>query len=236
MASKALKTAWASIAGNGPVIPFSKVNEKVHLRRNDSGTRRKRNPLVECFFIPRKEPAMPQQMTPDQAKFLLALTLPIIKTEHETTKRVIEAIPLDKGDYRPEPVAKSALELAWHIVAAENRFFGAICTGKFDFTPNNRPDSINNSAKIAAWFDETFNANVKQIEGLSGEQLTKSIDFRGMFQMPAVSFLQLSQNHSIHHRGQLSTYLRPLGAKVPSIYGESYDAAQARAAKEGKAS
>jgi hypothetical protein len=78
---------------------------------------------------------MSAQMTPDQAKFLLALTLPIIKTEHETTKRVIEAIPLDKGDYRPEPVAKSALELAWHIVAAEHRFLGGICVGKFDFTP-----------------------------------------------------------------------------------------------------
>ncbi len=179
---------------------------------------------------------MSSQMTSDQAKFLLALTLPNIKTEHETTKRVIEAIPPDKGDYRPEPVAKSGLELAWHIVAAEDRFHKAISTGKFDFTPNNRPDSINNSAKIAAWFDETFNANMKQIEALSGEQLTKSIDFRGMFQMPAVSFLQLSQNHTIHHRGQLSTYLRPMGGKVPSIYGESYDAAQARAAKEGKAS
>jgi uncharacterized damage-inducible protein DinB len=181
-------------------------------------------------------PAMSAQMTPDQAKFLFALMLPILKTEHETTKRVIEAIPLDKGDYRPEPVAKSALELAWHIVAAEHRFLGGICVGKFDFTPNNRPDSINNSAKIAAWFDESFNANMKQIEGLSGEQLTRSIDFRGMFQKPAVSFLQLSQTHTIHHRGQLSTYLRPMGAKVPSIYGESYDAAQARAAREGKAS
>jgi uncharacterized damage-inducible protein DinB len=149
---------------------------------------------------------------------------------------VIEAIPLDKGDYRLEPVAKSALELAWHIVAAEDRFHKAICTGKFDFTPNTRPDSINNAAKIAAWFDESFKANIKQVGGLSGEQLTKSIDFRGMFQMPAVSFLQLSQNHSIHHRGQLSTYLRPMGGKVPSIYGESYDAAQARAAREGKAS
>jgi uncharacterized damage-inducible protein DinB len=179
---------------------------------------------------------MSSQMTPDQAKFLLALTLPIIKTEHETTKRVIEAIPLDKGDYRPEAVAKSALELAWHIVAAEHRFLGGISAGKFDFTPNNRPDAINNSAKIAEWFDESFKANLKQIEGLSGEQLTKSVDFRGMFQMPAVSFLTLSQNHTIHHRGQLSTYLRPMGGKVPSIYGESYDAAQARAAKEGKAS
>jgi uncharacterized damage-inducible protein DinB len=179
---------------------------------------------------------MSSQMTPDQAKFLLALTLPTIKTEHATTMKVIQAIPLDKGDYRPEPVAKSGLELAWHIVAAENRFLRGICMGKLDFTPNHRPDSINNSAKIAAWFDESFNANVKQIEGLSGEQLAKSVDFRGMFQMPAVSFLALSQNHTIHHRGQLSTYLRPMGGKVPSIYGESYDAAQARAAAEGKAS
>jgi uncharacterized damage-inducible protein DinB len=179
---------------------------------------------------------MSSQITPDQAKFLLAHTLPTIKTEHATTMKVIQAIPLDKGDYRPEPVAKSGLELAWHIVAAENRFLSGICVGKFDFTPNHRPESIRNSAQIAAWFDETFNANLKQIEGLSGEQLAKSVDFRGMFQMPAVSFLQLSQSHTVHHRGQLSTYLRPMGGKVPSIYGESYDAAQARAAAEGKAS
>jgi uncharacterized damage-inducible protein DinB len=171
------------------------------------------------------------QITPDQAKFLLAQALTGIMMEHATTMRVIEAIPLDKGDYRPDPVSKSALELAWHIVAAEKRFLSGICTGAFDFSPINRPDSIRNSAQIAAWFDETFNANIKQIEALSGEQLARFVDFRG-FQMPAVSFLNLSQHHSIHHRGQLSAYLRPMGAKVPSIYGESYDVAQARATKE----
>ena len=175
------------------------------------------------------------QITPDQAKFLLAQELPAIMMEHATTMRVIEAIPLDKGDYRPDPVSKSALELAWHIAAAEKRFLSGICTGAFDFTPINRPDSIRNSAQIAAWFDETFNANINQVERLSGEQLARFVDFRG-FQMPAVSFLTLSQHHSIHHRGQLSAYLRPMGGKVPSIYGESYDVAQARMAKEGKAS
>ena len=176
------------------------------------------------------------QITPDQAKFLLALALPQIKMEHTTTKRVIEAIPLDKGDYRPDAVSKTALELAWHIVAAEQRFLSGVCTGQFDFTPINRGPEINNSAKIAAWSDETFNANVQQIEKLSGEQLTKMIDFRGLFQFPAVSYLTLSLNHSVHHRGQLSMYLRPMGAKVPSIYGESYDATQDRLGKEGKAS
>ena len=90
------------------------------------------------------------QITPDQAKFVLAMALPTLKTEHQTTKRVIESIPLDKGDYRPDAVCKTALELAWHIVAAEQRFLSGICTGQFDFTPINRGQEINNSAKIAA--------------------------------------------------------------------------------------
>jgi len=176
------------------------------------------------------------QLTPDQAKFVLTMALPTLKNEHQTTKRVIEAIPLDKGDYRPDAVSKSALELAWHIVASEKRFFSGIPAGAFDFTPIHRPDSITNSAGIAAWFDETFAANLHTLEGISGEPLAKMVDFRGMFQLPAVGFIQLALNHSIHHRGQLSMYLRPMGAKVPAIYGESYDTTQARLAKEGKAS
>jgi uncharacterized damage-inducible protein DinB len=175
------------------------------------------------------------QITPEQAIFLLAQVLPTAKTEHATTKRVIEAIPQDKGDYRPDPVSKTALELAWHIVATEKRLLGGICAGAFDFTPISRPETVRNSAGIAAWFDETFAANLEQMQKLSGEQLVKAIDFRGMFQLPAVSYIQLTLNHTVHHRGQLSTYLRPIGAKVPSIYGESYDAAQARLAKEAKA-
>ena len=54
------------------------------------------------------------------------------------------------------------------------------------------------------------------------------IDFRGLFTFPAYAFLQSGISHTIHHRGQLSTYLRPMGGRVPSIYGESYDTRQAR--------
>ena len=174
------------------------------------------------------------QITTDQAKFLLGMSLPRLDIEHQTTKRVIEAVPLDKGDYRPDPVAKSALELAWHIVASEQRFLSGICTGAFDFTPINRPDSVHNSAQLAAWFDERFARNLAQLKQLTPEQLSKPIDFRGMFQFPGIMFLQLATNHTVHHRGQLSTYLRPTGAKVPAIYGESYDTAEARkAAQQG---
>jgi uncharacterized damage-inducible protein DinB len=176
------------------------------------------------------------QITPDQAKFLQSSMLAALKAEHATTKRVIEAIPLDKGDYRPDAISKTALELAWHIVASEKRFLQALRNGVFDFTPMPRPDSVRDSAQIAAWSDEVFTENLPQLEKLSTEQLTKIIDFRGLFQRPAVSFLQTCLSHSIHHRGQLSMYLRPMGAKVPAIYGESYDSAQAKQAKEGKAS
>jgi uncharacterized damage-inducible protein DinB len=176
------------------------------------------------------------QITPDQAKFLLSSMLPALKNEHATTKRVIEAIPLDQGDYKPDAVSKTGLELAWHIVASEKRFLSAVRNGVFDFSPLPRPESVRNSAQIAAWSDELFGENLPQLEKLSTEQLTKMMDFRGLFQRPAVTFLQTMMSHSIHHRGQLSMYLRPMGAKVPAIYGESYDSAQAKQAKEGKAS
>jgi uncharacterized damage-inducible protein DinB len=175
-------------------------------------------------------------ITPEQARFLLGATLPALRKEHDITRRVIAAIPLDKGDYRPDAVSKTGLELAWHIVAAEKRFFTAVCTGAFDFTPINRPDSVRNSADIAAWFDQTFATSLENVQRLTGEQLIRIIDFRGLFQFPAVAFVQIGLNHTIHHRGQLSMYLRPMGAKVPAIYGESYDSAQARLAEEHKAS
>ena len=66
------------------------------------------------------------------------------------------------------------------------------------------------------------------LKAMSGDQLAKIIDFRGLFQFPAVIFVQVGLSHTVHHRGQLSMYLRPMGAKVPSIYGESYDAREAR--------
>jgi len=175
-------------------------------------------------------------LTADQARFLLTTAIPALKSEHQTSQRVIEAIPRENSDYRPDPACKTAIELAWHIVATEKRFFNAVAAGKFDFTPMPRPESVRTGSDIAAWSDINFTEGMKALEALSTEQLLQIIDFRGMFQLPAVSYIQFVINHTIHHRGQLSTYLRPMGGKVPSIYGESYDAAQARLASEAKAS
>jgi len=148
--------------------------------------------------------------------------------EHPITRAVIEAVPLDKGDHRPDSVGKSAVDLAWHIVGAEHRFMEAVANGVFDFTNSGRPPELQTSADVARWYADTFPRDAERIAALPVDALMKVVDFRGIFQLPAVAYLQTAQIHSIHHRGQLSMYLRPMGAKVPAIYGESYDSAQAK--------
>jgi uncharacterized damage-inducible protein DinB len=65
--------------------------------------------------------------------FLLhGVYLPDLKNEHRVTKSMIEAIPPDEGAYRPDEISKSALHLAWHIVATEMRFMDAMPAGEFD--------------------------------------------------------------------------------------------------------
>jgi uncharacterized damage-inducible protein DinB len=163
------------------------------------------------------------------------MALPALKNEHRVTRKVIEAVPTEQGDYRPDGISKSALDLAWHIASAENFFMDGVVAGAFNYQGGSRPDSIRNAADVAAWYGAAFQTNFDRLAHLSSEQLLKVIDFRGLFQYPAVVYLQFAINHSIHHRGQLSVYLRPMGAKVPSIYGESYDDAQAREAAHAQA-
>lgn len=163
-------------------------------------------------------------MQPDQANFLLhEVYLPRLKYEHRVTRTVIEAVPLDKGDYRPEPIAKSAFELASHIASAEIMFLDAVASGEFHLPPAPLPDTVRNSQQISAWYGENFAKQVARLEKMSNDQLMKTVDFRGFMQQPAVLYVGLASHHSVHHRGQLSVYLRPMGAKVPAIYGESYD-------------
>ena len=176
-----------------------------------------------------------QQVQPAQANFLLnAVYLPALKNEHRITMSVIEAIPPGAGDYRPNEISRTALDLAWHITVTEMRFMEAVGAGQFDLGPRPLPDSVKNSQDLTAWYRENFETHFEKLTKLSDDQLLKIVDFRGLFQLPAVMYLGFILNHSIHHRGQLSVYLRPMGAKVPPIYGESYDSAEARKTTQQK--
>jgi len=169
-------------------------------------------------------------LTPEQAAVIFKSELRTLTAEQATTSRIIEAIPPDRADFRPDPIAKTAFELAWHLVSAEHLFLNAVASGSFDYDVAKRPDAVRTPLDVVAWYSEKFAADADRLKQASGEDLLKTIDFRGVRQMSALSFVQLALNHSVHHRGQLSMYLRPMGAKVPSIYGESYDARQAREA------
>jgi len=177
-------------------------------------------------------------LTAEQAHFLVQyILLGTLKSESRTTKSVLAAVPNANLDYRPDSSAKTAIELVRHIAVAENRFLECVATGVFNANSATLPENITAPADIAAWYEQSFARNFAAVSKLSGEQLIKMVDFRGMFQRPAYFFLQLCLVHSVHHRGQLSTYLRPMGSKVPAIYGESYDSAEAKkaAAAQGPA-
>ena len=174
------------------------------------------------------------ELTADQALFLLQnVYLGPLKNESRVTRKVLEAVPADKCQHRPDPVSKSAIELVRHIAVAENRFLETVIDGVFDVNAAALPDTVKTPQEIASWYEQRFAKNYEALKKLSGEQLAKMVDFRGLFERPADSFALRGMVHTIHHRGQLSSYLRSMGAKVPSIYGESYDDAQARKAVGG---
>lgn len=176
---------------------------------------------------------MAQAMTAEQAVFLLQeVYLGALKNESRLTKKILDAVPADKADYRPDAISKTANELVRHIAGADNRFLEAVISGVFDVNPAMIPENLKTPQEIAAWYEARFAKNFEALRKLRGEQLTKIVDFRGMFQRPAVTFVMMGLHHTIHHRGQLTSYLRSMGAKVPSIYGESYDDAQARKAAQ----
>src|SRR5262245_44543368 len=109
-------------------------------------------------------------LTPDQATVILnAVGLPSIKAEHPVTKGVIAAIPPDRSDYRPDPVTRSAIELAWHIVTAEIRFFEAVAAGQFDLSPRDRPASVATPADVNRWYEERLAQAVERLKTLTGD-------------------------------------------------------------------
>jgi uncharacterized damage-inducible protein DinB len=174
---------------------------------------------------------MADTMTPDQAKFLLHdVYMGTLKNESRTTKKILEAVPANKVDYKPDPAARSAIELARHIAAADNRFLETVINGVFDTSPSLIPENVKTPAEVASWYEERYAKNFEALGKMSGEQLVKIVDFRGMSQWPAVKFVMFGLHHTIHHRGQLASYLRCMDSKVPAIYGESYDSALAKKA------
>ena len=162
-------------------------------------------------------------MQPDEAKLLLDFLLPRLKSEQATTRKILAAVPPDKGDYKPHPKSMSSLKLSWHLATTEMWFLDAVIDQVFKEDDSPVPSELKPGAQIARWYDESFAHRLPRLEALSGEHLATPVDYIGLLNDPAVAYLSFAIRHSVHHRGQLSVYLRPMGAKVPAIYVESAD-------------
>jgi uncharacterized damage-inducible protein DinB len=167
--------------------------------------------------------------------FVHHVLLRVLKNESRTTKSVIAAVPNHNLDYRPDPHSKTANELLRHIAAADNFFLKSVIDGEFIPGSVTIPESIGNPMEVAEWYEQTYAGNFETLSELPSDNLVKVLDFRGLFRAPAFTFIQSGLAHTIHHRGQLSTYLRPMGSRVPAIYGESYDSAEAKKAAQPQA-
>ncbi len=161
-------------------------------------------------------------MTSEQAKTILDHTVGYGRRELTTTAKILASVPADRLDYKPSDRCMSAGELVWHIASADVAILNGAVDGKFDFA-RERPANTETPGQVADWYTANAGAALDRCAAMTAEQASQTVDFMGVFQQPAAGFVTMAMNHSIHHRGQLSSYLRPMGAKVPAIYGMSAD-------------
>jgi uncharacterized damage-inducible protein DinB len=162
-------------------------------------------------------------LTPEFAAGFRAVMLENLTNELPVTKRVLAAVPDARSDYRPDPNARSGWELAWHLANTDVQFLNGIADLEFNMANPSEADKPKNVAELVAWYDKNFNRAVERVRALTPEQLLTPVNFMNAFNLPAMFYLGFLNNHSIHHRGELATYLRPMGSKCPAIYGGSYD-------------
>lgn len=163
-------------------------------------------------------------MDSSQAKTVADFLIADFQNEMQTTLRVIEAVPSGHLDYQPDSKAKTGLGLVRHITLEDEWLLNCIANGEFTPPPDDSDAcGIMNAADAVARYKEKIPAALERVRAMSGEKLGQVIDLFGMIQAPGVNFLAMTIKHSVHHRGQLSTYLRPMGGKVPGIYGPSAD-------------
>jgi uncharacterized damage-inducible protein DinB len=163
----------------------------------------------------------------DQAKAIAAAMTTLWVGEFPATVRVLSAVTDANRDYRPDPKSRSAWELVTHIATADVWFIDSIERGAFEFDAEAAKQAeaqFRSVSEVAAFYEATLPARLDRLRNLSGEQLAQPIDFFGMMKMSRAAWIGFANNHSVHHRGQLSAYLRALGSKVPDIYGPSADA------------
>jgi uncharacterized damage-inducible protein DinB len=158
--------------------------------------------------------------------------LPEFDQEMATTRRVLERVTEDKLDYRPDPKSMTLGRLAGHVAEMPGYAVATMTTPELDFaTSGYQAAEMTSREQILAVFDKLVAESRAAIAEASDEALMQNWSLKNngqiFFTMPRVACLRgMVMNHMIHHRGQLSVYLRLTGAKDPCIYGPSADEGQ----------
>jgi len=163
-------------------------------------------------------------MNHTEAKSVANFLLADMAYESATTMKVFGAVPGGRLDYKPDAASKTALGLLRHITLEDEWILNSIAAGKFDAPPDDSDAcGIMSPQDAIRRYTERIPAAIERVKALPVEALLRQLDLLGMITLPAIHFLSLAVKHSVHHRGQLSTYLRAMGGKVPGIYGPSAD-------------
>ena len=138
--------------------------------------------------------------------------------ESKTTRNVLARIP-EGSDYRPDPKSRTAQEIAWQIVCEETMIIEALESGTAKWEPPPAPATMR---EVLAAYEQQSASLPQRWSGLPASRWEGTLEFFGS-QRPAAPMAWSFLFDIIHHRGQITTYLRPMGSTVPQIYGPSAD-------------
>ena len=138
--------------------------------------------------------------------------------EAKTTRTVFSRIP-EGSDYKPDPKSRTAQTIAWQIVEEERLIIEALEQGKATWAPRDMPTTMK---EIIDTYERQSADIVRRLTALDAERWNSDLDFMGS-PRPAPPIAWSVLFDIVHHRGQISTYLRPMGSTVPQIYGPSAD-------------
>lgn len=155
--------------------------------------------------------------------------IPELQHEATSTKKMLEKVPADKFDWKPHDKSMSLGKLAAHVANIPNWLTLALTTDEFDFAKAGyKEDTAATPQELLAVFDNKYQQALQALQNASDEALRTSWTFRSgdhvIFTLPRIAAIRtLAMNHLLHHRGQLSVYLRLLDVPVPGMYGPSAD-------------
>ena len=138
--------------------------------------------------------------------------------ESKTTRKVLARIP-DGSDYRPDAKSRTAQEIAWQIVCEEKMLIDALESGKAEWAPPPVPAT---AKEVSGAYDTQSADIVARLGALPAARWDGALEFFGKSR-PASPMAWSFLFDIVHHRGQITTYLRPMGSTVPQIYGPSAD-------------